>query len=226
MARRASFSEKRAVRYSFHGKMRFTGQPVDGFVEAPSSTEAIDRLADQGIIGVYTVRPDPLPVQNAIMLSGPAGLGAAITGAPVNPLSLASPDLSSGPGTVVLTQLVDKLTTLVGQVEKILARPIAVHTGPVRGDGAAKTKRIAGPSEAQNSALRAIFETNLDLRQSLAKLGSPAAAPVAVANAVKAGEKPPVLHEMRNSHEAGGTSVMPRPSMAPREPLGMIARSA
>jgi len=60
------------VRYSFHGKVRANGQQVDGFVEAANATEAIDRLADRGIIGVYSVRPEPKPVKNAVRLSGEA----------------------------------------------------------------------------------------------------------------------------------------------------------
>ncbi len=60
------------MRYSFHGKKRNTGETVDGFIEAANSTEAIDRLADQGIIGVYTVRPDPLPLRNALASGGAA----------------------------------------------------------------------------------------------------------------------------------------------------------
>jgi hypothetical protein len=230
MAKRSSFSEKRDVRYSFHGKMRFTGQPVDGFVEAPSSSDAIDRLADQGIIGVYTVRPDPLPQQNAILLSGPADPGAAMAGAAsANPAGFSGLDLSPGPGAVVLTQLVDKLTTLVGQVEKILARPMAVYSGPVRGDGTAKAKRATGPNEAQNSALRAIFETNLDLRQSLAKLSSATAAvaTTAATNAAHPAEKNVVVREPHGSRDARETSGMiPRPSISSHEPLEMIARSA
>ncbi len=60
------------MRYSFHGKVRANGQQVDGFVEAANATEAIDRLADRGIIGVYSVRPEPKPVKNAVRLSGEA----------------------------------------------------------------------------------------------------------------------------------------------------------
>jgi hypothetical protein len=60
------------VRYSFHGKVRTNGQQVDGFVEAANATEAIDRLADRGIIGVYSVRPEARPVKNAVTLSGEA----------------------------------------------------------------------------------------------------------------------------------------------------------
>ncbi len=58
------------MRYSFHGKVRATGQQVDGYVEAPSSSDAIDRLADQGIIGVYSVRPEPRAPQNAVLVTG------------------------------------------------------------------------------------------------------------------------------------------------------------
>ena len=60
------------MRYSFHGKVRANGQQVDGFVEAANATEAIDRLADRGIIGVYSVRPEPKPIKNAVRLAGEA----------------------------------------------------------------------------------------------------------------------------------------------------------
>jgi hypothetical protein len=80
---------------------------------------------------------------------------------------------------MVLVQLVDKLTSLVGQVEKILSRPMTVGA-PVR-MGSASAQRHAGNPQ-QNAALKAIFETNLDLRKSLEKLAH-AAASIRPANA-------------------------------------------
>ncbi len=41
---------------------------------------------------------------------------------------------------------------------------------PVRGEGLSKIKRPGGGNEAQNAALRDIFQTNMDLRRSLEKL--------------------------------------------------------
>lgn len=141
------------MRYSFHGKVRATGQPIDGFVEAANSEQAIDRLADQGIIGVYTVRPEPLPPTNAVMLAG-------------DPQAASHGTSAEG----VLTQLVDKLTTLVGQVERLLSRPVQ-HAGPARGEaGGSSRMRSSHPSEMQNSALQAIFQTNMELRRSLERL--------------------------------------------------------
>jgi hypothetical protein len=176
------------VRYAFHGKVRGTGQVVDGYVEANNSAEAIDRLADQGIIGVHTVRPDPLPMRNTIQLAGAnAQLPAPVDSDGAHSLPLA-PDQ-------VLTQLVDKLSSLVGQVEGILSRPMHFGGGagaaPVRGSRAARPMH---PSTEQNAVLKAIFQTNVDLRKSLMKLTDvsktlqPAAA-AAAAEAPKNGEE-------------------------------------
>jgi len=134
------------VRYAYHGKVRATGELVDGFIEADNSSDAIDQLADEGIIGVQTVRPAPLPHQK--LLAGADG----------HPPS----------AELVLTNLVDKLTGLVGQVERLLSRPMHVAGGaPVRGNASAQ--RHAGNPQ-QNAALKAIFETNVELRRSLEKL--------------------------------------------------------
>ena len=206
------------MRYAFHGKMRMTGQEVDGYVDAISSSDAIDRLADQGIIGVYTVRPEPLPPKNAITLTGNA---PAIVDLPQMVTTLTqevarrsvAPLAESG----ALISLVEKLTTLVGQVEKILARPMPVYSGPVReSNGAARAKRPS--NELQNNALKAIFETNLDLRKSLVKLGSTAAiaAPVA-ASSSPTGASRSSSTEIRPSERPAsgrenGHAVMPRPA--------------
>jgi hypothetical protein len=173
------------VRYAFHGKVRGTGHVVDGYVEANNSAEAIDRLADQGIIGVHTVRPDPLPVRNAIQLAGPngqPGVGAENGNMPALPLL--APEQ-------VLTQLVEKLSSLVGQVEGILSRPMNFSGGgaaPVRGSRSARSMH---PSTEQNAVLKAIFQTNVDLRKSLMKLAdvSKSLQPQAAAEAPKNGEE-------------------------------------
>jgi hypothetical protein len=216
------------VRYSFHGKVRATGQQVDGFVEAANATQAIDRLADQGIIGVYSVRPEEKIPKNAVILAGqevpeeevppqrrlerPSGssklrpipavavpVGARMQAAAVQPL--AQPQLPAAPAdattTVVLTQLVEKVSTLMMQVEKLLSRPSQViyqNSGPARnsGGGAKKSSRI--PNEAQNNTLRDIFLTNLDLRQSLEKLAT-TVGPSTPRNGAAANGEPTALRE-------------------------------
>jgi hypothetical protein len=180
------------VRYSFHGKVRATGQQVDGYVEANSSAEAIDRLADQGIIGVHTVRPEAKKQRNAVILGtadvyedeAPKALPAAAA-APVVPQPIYIPvptpavaPASSGATEQILGQLVDKLTTLMGQVEVLLSRPsqIVYQSGPARnggGGGGGGTKRQPRKhDEAQDKTLMAIFQTNMDLRRSLSKLST------------------------------------------------------
>lgn len=149
------------LRYAYHGKIRQTGLRVDGHIEAPNSAEAIDLLADKGIIGVYTVRPDPLP-----QAPKPKELPATERGSNQGPNSDAA-----------LGQIVDKLTTLIGQVEQLLSRPMQI-AGPIREGGGGGGKRSGRPAnnDVQNSALREIFQSNLDLRRSLTKLASAAAA--------------------------------------------------
>ena len=185
------------MRYSFHGKVRATGQQVDGFVEASSSTEAIDRLADQGIIGVYTVRPEAKQPKNAVVFAGqdwaeteepgvpsPALPGpvisqsAPIPAAPTPPVAAKAATESPA----VLQQLVDQIQVLVGQVEKLLARPAQViyQSGPARGDGGGKKRSARIFGEDQNSTLRDIFQNNLDLRRSLEKLANTASPPAAM----------------------------------------------
>ena len=212
------------MRYSFHGKVRATGQQVDGYVEAETSTEAIDRLADQGIIGVYSVRAEPKQPRNPVLLAGtpefersqfedpsaprnkarkalPAPPMAvpylpqvplpAPVATPVPAVAEAAPALAPVPGVSdgVMLQLVDKLGTLIGQMQKFLDRPAQVvyATGPARegkGGGGKRGASSRNISDAQNSTLKDIFQNNLDLRRSLQKLadtvtpgtnGSPAA---------------------------------------------------
>ena len=201
------------MRYSFHGKVRATGQQVDGYVEAETSTEAIDRLADQGIIGVYSVRAEPKQPRNPVLLAGtpeferaqfedPANAGAKkrkslpapsmpvpyYTPVPM-PTPLAPPAAAEpaavaevpapvpGVSDGVMLQLVEKLGTLIGQMQKFLDRPAQVvyASGPARegrggGGGGGSRAKSKNVSDDQNSTLRSIFQNNLDLRRSLQKL--------------------------------------------------------
>ena len=194
------------MRYSFHGKVRATGQLVDGYVEAETSTEAIDRLADQGIIGVYSVRAEPKQPRNSVLLAGTPEfernmyddgepqrkarrglpqqpqppqvyLPAAPVAAPPPPpqpvaVAVASP-VAPAVSDPVMVQLVDKLSTLIGQMQKFLDRPAQVvyASGPAReGKGGGGKRAGRSINEAQNSTLKDIFQNNLDLRRSLAKL--------------------------------------------------------
>jgi hypothetical protein len=202
------------VRYSFHGKVRATGQQVDGFVEAANATQAIDRLADQGIIGVYTVRPDPKPPKNAVILAGqeppemdepaqrprlersskryaPPVQPPIAPAQPAPAQQLPAQVVASTPATdAVLATLVDKVSMLMTQVEKLLSRPATVvyQSGPARGGGGGGgSKKSRMPNDAQNSTLRDIFLNNMDLRKSLEKLATtvgPGPAPVAGASSV------------------------------------------
>ena len=181
------------MRYSFHGKVRATGQQVDGFVEAATASQAIDRLADRGIIGVYSVRPEAKAPKNSVILSGEAESEDPVerprleksspsrpipaVAAPVHkvqPPLQAPPPVPSHGTDVVLTQLVDKLATLLVQVEKLLSRPqqVVYQSGPARSGQSATKKSSRIPTEMQNNTLRDIFQTNLDLRQSLEKLAN------------------------------------------------------
>ncbi len=228
------------MRYSFHGKVRATGQQVDGFVEAPTASQAIDRLADRGIIGVYSVRPEAKLPKNAVQLSGEAepeepnqrsdrprleksssssrrpipAVAVPVQQAPpqVPPQQPALPP----PAPVVITdpalsQLVDKLSTLLVQVERLLSRPqqVVYQSGPVRGGGSTKrTGRV--PSDVQNNTLRDIFQTNLDLRSSLEKLASTVGPAVAK------------IQQVANSAAANGASggTNGEPPKPVREPAG------
>ncbi len=222
------------MRYSFHGKVRATGQQVDGFVEANSSTEAIDRLADQGIIGVYTVRPEAKKPRNAVVLSGqdwveeeeapvPAALPAPV--AHLHPVAAPQPRVaakSTGAPIVppespaVLQQLVDQVQMLVAQVEKLLSRPAQVvyQSGPARGggDGGGKKRSARIFGDDQNSTLRDIFQNNLDLRRSLEKLANNGSNSAPAAAAAKAAEAP--AREAANGRDTGPRE-MPK---AAREP--------
>lgn len=170
------------MRYSFHGKVRATGQTVDGYVDAPNASMAIDRLADRGIIGVYSVRPEPKPPKNAVRLDGDNTPEPADEEKP--PPRLEAPAAAPAPAAraeagseAVFSQLVDKLGTLLVQVEKLLSRPPqqqviyqTAASGPIR-DGHARAKKPAA-HEVNGSTLREIFQSNLDLRNSLEKLAN------------------------------------------------------
>jgi hypothetical protein len=141
------------MRYAFHGKMRATGQVIDGYVEAANSEEAFNRLADQGIIGVHTVRGMPQPQPDAKDL----------------PVAVATSPAPSTSAEVILTQLVDRMNVLIGHVETLLTRPAAaVGVGKAQAGGK-KRRAIQQDTSAQNETLRAIFQTNLELRQSIQK---------------------------------------------------------
>jgi hypothetical protein len=230
------------VRYSFHGKMRFTGQSVDGYVEADTSAEAIDRLADQGIIGVHTVRRDPVHNNNHVVLADGVAMPALPSPSPGvilprPPVAIANRAFAApAAGSPELTSLIEKLTSLVGQVEKVLSRPIAYAAGPIRGES--RVKRKVGDNEAQNAALKAIFQSNVDLRQNLSKLGSAPAsssAPAPTASAapavkmveshspdVRPTERPEKSHNPRDN---GSANLMPRPIGAAHG-MAVHARSA
>jgi hypothetical protein len=200
------------VRYSFHGKVRATGQQVDGYVEAETSGEAIDRLADQGIIGVYSVRAEPKQPRQSVLLAGtpefersqfadpdqPRKGRRALPAPPPEPVYAPPPQLAAPAPAVApvpavvgsvtdatMLMLVEKLTSLITHVQKVLDRPAQVvyASGPAReGGGKGGAKRAPRAiSDSQNSTLKDIFQNNLDLRRSLAKLAetvTPEAAPV------------------------------------------------
>jgi hypothetical protein len=156
---------------------------VDGFVEAPNSTAAIDRLADRGIIGVYSVRPAPKPPEE----EKPAAQLPAPT-----PLPMPAPVPVKSDSEVVFTTLVDKLGTLLTQVEKLLEKPpqqviYQTHNSTTVAASREISQRVRRPSPnmASNSTLRDIFQTNLDLRQSLEKLASNGGTSKAISDGAK-----------------------------------------
>jgi hypothetical protein len=151
------------MRYSFHGKRRETNEPLDGYIEAASAIDAIDQLADDGIIGVYSVRQVFPRPKNAISLGSdfehPAGDSAEPT------------------ADAVLTQLVAKMQSLVGEVEKMLSRPalpaLPMHPARIRVADTQRASRAAAAAEQQeNSVLREIFQSNMELRRTAEKLAS------------------------------------------------------
>jgi hypothetical protein len=126
---------------------------------------------------VYSVRPAPKPPEEekpAAQLPPPP-----------------PPPPQKSDSEIVFTSLVDKLGSLLTHVEKLLEKPpqqviYQNHTtmapAPVR--EANQRLRRPHPNMTGNSTLRDIFQTNLDLRQSLEKLannggngGAPSAGP-------------------------------------------------
>jgi hypothetical protein len=150
-----------SVRYSFHGKKRFGGQTIDGFIEARNSSEAIDTLAEEGVIGVYSVHPDPLPEQPKLLIEGNS---SSVDRVPVEDETIT---------------LLDKLSSLVNQVEHILYHQLvsAPQTKPRR-----STAPKAIVLDEQNAALRAICKDNVDLRRNLEQ-------PLSAKTALKPNEK-------------------------------------
>jgi hypothetical protein len=135
---------------------------------------AIDRLADRGIIGVYSVRPEPKPPKNAVRLDGEP---APEEEKPAPRLEAPAPVKTESGSEVVFAQLVDKLGSLLVQVEKLLSRPpqqqvIYQSSGPARDRGDHARPRKSNVNLESSSTLRDIFQTNLDLRQSLEKLAN------------------------------------------------------
>lgn len=181
------------MRYAFHGKFRSTGQITDGVVEAANSEEAFNLLADKGIINVHTVRP--LPEEPKLEPPKPA---------------LPAPE-------VVLTQLVEKMNVLIGHVETLLTRPATVITAPARGEGHGSRKAKRRVDNAQDEALKAIFETNLDLRRSIQKLN-------AMTTGAGATGAPPANAAMNS---ASAAAVLSAPAPAPvheRSAAAAVAR--
>jgi hypothetical protein len=225
------------VRYSFHGKVRATGQQVDGYVEAASSVEAIDRLADQGIIGVHTVRPEAKKPRNTVIFSGeemfedeeppkalpaPAPVAAAPAQQPIYipvPVHAPAAPAVSGATEQVLGALVEKLSTLLGQVEKLLSRPqqIVYQSGPIRGGEGGKKRPPRAVTEAQDKTLQAIFQTNMDLRKSLEKLSTITAGPSnGATNGVSNGPAIGTPNGAANGSANGSAAALPPRDSAPK----------
>ncbi len=152
------------MRYSFHGNRRDTQEPIDGYIEAASAIDAIDQLADEGIIGVQSVRQIFPRPKNAISFAGDFQQDVD---AAAGPNAAPSAD-------IVLTQLVAKMQSLVGEVEKILSRPalpaIPMHPNRIRVADTQRAIRAAAAEQAEDSVLREIFQSNLELRRTAEKL--------------------------------------------------------
>ena len=164
------------MRYGFHGKKRGTLEPIDGYIEANSAIDAIDQLADEGIIGVQTVRQIHTRKPNAISFVG--DFEEAIE---------ASAGSTESTSAAVLNQLVVKMASLVSEVEKILARP--QHSGPgplpTARPNRIRVSEIKQPSPLANGRLpflKRYFPVNLELRRSPEKQTS--ATPTAPAGTI------------------------------------------
>ena len=154
------------MRYAFHGKQRGTLEAIDGYIDASSAIDAIDQLADEGIVGVYSVRQITPRPKTSIILQGDLEQAVEEAAGPT-----AAPSIE-----VILTQLFAKMTTLVSEVEKMLSRPAAA--GPVypARTRVSETKQLSRVTEQKGSVLQDIFQSNLDLRRSIAQ-APPAPAP-------------------------------------------------
>jgi hypothetical protein len=150
------------MRYGFHGKKRGTLEPIDGYIEANSAIDAIDQLADEGVIGVQTVRQIHTRKPNAISFVG--DFEEAIE---------ASDGSAESTSEAVLNQLVVKMASLVSEVEKILARPEVPAPAPLPArPNRIRVSEIKQPprfNDQQNSVLSDIFQSNLELRRSFEK---------------------------------------------------------
>jgi hypothetical protein len=151
---------EKIMRYAFHGKRRGTHEPLDGYIDASSAIDAIDQLADEGIIGVYSVRQITPRPKRSLILQGDFETAVEEESGPN-----AAPTAD-----VILTQLVNKMTSLVGEVEKMLARPAAPNY-PTR-NRISETKQLSRITEQKGSVLQDIFQSNLDLRRSIAQTAS------------------------------------------------------
>ena len=115
-------------------------------------------------------------------------LPAPVEPQPVSMAPAPVPGVSDG----VMLQLVDKLSTLVEQMQKFLDRPAQViyqTGGGGRGEGGGRGGKRASSrniSDAQNSTLKDIFLNNLDLRKSLKKLAETVTAETVTAEAAPA----------------------------------------
>jgi hypothetical protein len=69
--------------------------------------------------------------------------------------------------------LIDRLSTLIGQVQQILSSQ-PMLSGPVRGRSSREAAEVV--ADEKTTALRAIFQTNLDLRRSIGQIASSTAA--------------------------------------------------
>jgi hypothetical protein len=168
---------EQTMRYGFHGKKRGTLEEIDGYIDANSAIDAIDQLADEGIIGVQTVRQIHPRKPNAISFVGDFEEAVEASAGTNEPASEA-----------VLNQLVVKMASLVSEVEKILSRPSVPAPAPLPArPNRIRVSEIKQPQrfdEQQDSVLKDIFQSNLDLRRSYEKQTS--ATPAAPAGTIGA----------------------------------------
>jgi hypothetical protein len=155
---------EKIMRYAFHGKRRGTLESIDGYIDASTAIDAIDQLADEGIVGVYSVRQIIPRQKSSIILQGDLEQAVEEAAGPT-----AAPTIE-----MILTQLFAKMTTLVTEVEKILSRPAGFAPAYPARTRVSETKPLSRITEQKGSVLQDIFQSNLDLRRSIAQ--APAAA--------------------------------------------------